>query len=124
VAAGLFGILLAYLMYVARPQSATSIARTFGPLHTLVENKYYVDEIYSAAVVKPVVNGSRFILWRGIDQSLINNLVDGVGLQARSLGGVLRTLQSGSIRSYASWIVFGCVLLLFAMTIVGEAVTR
>ena len=124
VAAGLFGILLAYLMYVARPQSAASIARTFGPLHTLVENKYYVDEIYSATVVKPVVSGSRFILWRGIDQSLINNIVDGVGLQARSLGGVLRTLQSGSIRSYASWIVFGCVLLLFAMTIAGEAVTR
>ncbi len=124
VAAGLLGILLAFVMYVARPQSANSVARALGPLHTLVENKYYVDEVYSAAVVRPVVQGSRWILWRGIDQSVIGNIVDGVGSQVRSFGGVLKNLQSGSVRSYASWVVFGSVLLLVAMTFMREAGTR
>ena len=120
VAAGLAGILIAYVRYVLRPQSSWSL----GPLSRLVEHKYFVDEAYSAAIVKPVVNGSRFLLWRGIDLSVINNLVDGVGMQARSLGGLLKQLQSGSVRSYASWVVFGSVLLLFAMTILGDAGTR
>ena len=124
VAAGLSGILLAYLMYVARPSLADQTARAAGPLHTLVANKYYVDEIYTAAIVRPTVEGSRWILWRGLDLGVINSLVDGVGPHARAIGAKLAQLQSGSIRSYASWVVFGGALLLFAITIFGQVGAR
>ena len=55
VAAGLMGIALAWLMYVARPGMADSFAASVKGLYTLVYNKYFVDEIYAAAVVNPVV---------------------------------------------------------------------
>jgi NADH-quinone oxidoreductase subunit L len=83
-----------------------------------------VDEVYTAAVVRPTVQGSRWILWRGIDLGVINNIVDGVGPRSRGIGARLAQLQSGNIRSYASWVVFGGALLLFAMTIFGEAAAR
>ena len=61
------GIALAYLMYVAKPGMADSLAGSVRGLYTLVYNKYFVDEIYDAAVVKPVVGGSREVLWKGVD---------------------------------------------------------
>jgi hypothetical protein len=55
VAAGVMGIALAWLMYVARPGMADSFAASMKGLYTLVYNKYFVDEIYGAAVVDPLV---------------------------------------------------------------------
>jgi NADH-quinone oxidoreductase subunit L len=119
VAAGLLGIFLAYLMYVAKPSLAGSVAGSFRGLYTLVYNKYFVDEIYDTAVVKPVVNGSRVLLWRFADAGVIDGLVNGIGARARGVGGVLRLMQSGNIRSYATWVLFGSVLVIVAMGIAG-----
>ena len=88
-------------------------------LYTLVYNKYFVDEIYDAAVVKPVVNGSREVLWKGVDVGLIDGAANGVGARARDIGGVLRLLQSGNIRSYATWVLLGSVVVIVAMGIAG-----
>ena len=118
-AAGLIGIGVAYLMYVARPGMADSLAAGMKGLYALVYNKYFVDEIYDAAVVNPVVNGSRAVLWKGVDAGVIDGAVNGVGARARNIGSVLRLLQSGNIRSYATWVLFGSVLVIVAMGIVG-----
>src|ERR1043166_7530327 len=72
VAAGLGGILLAYLMYLWKPGMADSFAATFSWLYKPVYNKYKVDEIYDATIVKPVVGGSRLLLWKGVDAGLID----------------------------------------------------
>ena len=118
-AAGLLGILIAYVMYVVKPGTADSIAGSLGGLYKLVLNKYFVDEVYDATVVKPVVNGSRVVLWRGADAGLIDGTVNGIGTAARAVGGVLRQMQSGNIRSYATWVLFGSVLLIVAMSLSG-----
>jgi NADH-quinone oxidoreductase subunit L len=111
VAAGLAGIFLAWLMYVAKP----GLADVFGGgLYKLVYNKYFVDEIYDAAVVKPVVGGSRALLWKGMDSAVIDGSVNGVGALARGIGGMLRLFQSGNVRSYAAWVLFGSVVLIGA----------
>jgi NADH-quinone oxidoreductase subunit L len=68
-----------------------------------------VDEIYDAAVVKPVVNGSRTVLWRFADAGVIDGIVNGVGARAKGFGSVLRLMQSGNIRSYATWVLLGSV---------------
>ena len=86
----------------------------FKAPYTLVYNKYFVDEIYDAAVVQPLVGGSRVVLWKGVDAGLIDGIVNGVGARARDVGGVLRLLQSGNIRSYATWVLFGSVVLIVA----------
>ncbi|HZT31616.1 MAG TPA: NADH-quinone oxidoreductase subunit L [Bryobacteraceae bacterium] len=119
VAIGLAGIGLAALFYVVKPSLPDSLAASFSGVYKLIYNKYFVDEIYDAAVVKPVVNGSRSLLWKGVDVGLIDAGVNGLGWSARGIGGILRLLQSGSIRSYATWVVFGSVVLMVAMAMAG-----
>jgi NADH-quinone oxidoreductase subunit L len=115
VAAGVIGIVFAYVFYLARPGMADSFARAVNGLYTLVYNKYFVDEVYDAAVVTPVVKGSRIFLWRGMDAGFIDGIVNGFGSRSRGIGNILRLLQSGNIRSYAAWVVLGSVLLLLAI---------
>jgi NADH-quinone oxidoreductase subunit L len=117
--AGILGILLAYLMYVARPGMADALVSALKAPYLLVYNKYFVDEIYDAAVVKPVVNGSSVLLWKGVDAGFIDGMVNGVGARARNIGGVLRHIQSGNIRSYATWILLGSVMVIVVLGIAG-----
>jgi NADH-quinone oxidoreductase subunit L len=119
VAAGFIGIALATLMYVFRPGMADAFAGRVGGLYRLVYNKYFVDEMYDAALVRPLVGGSREMLWKLVDAAMIDGLVNGVAARARDVGGVLQRIQSGNIRSYATWVVFGAVMLIFMMGLAG-----
>lgn len=119
VAFGLGGIALAWLFYVARPGLPDRLATSFSGLYKLIYNKYFVDEIYDAVVINPVVAGSREVLWKGLDAAIIDGAVNGVGNRARGIGGVLKLLQSGNIRSYAAWVLLGSVALLLAMGVMG-----
>jgi NADH-quinone oxidoreductase subunit L len=117
--AGVTGIAVAWLMYIAKPGMADAFAGSVKGLYTLVYNKYFVDEIYDATVVNPVVNGSREVLWKGVDVGVIDGAANGVGERARDIGGVLRLFQSGDIRSYATWVLFGSVIVIVAMSLAG-----
>jgi NADH-quinone oxidoreductase subunit L len=119
VAAGLIGIAFAWLFYVLKPGMADSIANALGGVYRLVLNKYYVDEAYDAVIVHPLVDGSRTVLWRGIDAGLIDGAVNGTGSTARGIGGVLRHLQSGYIRRYAAWVLVGSILVIVAVSFAG-----
>jgi NADH-quinone oxidoreductase subunit L len=116
--AGLAGIALAWLMYVAQPGLADAIVDRLHGLYTLVYNKYFVDEIYDAAIVKPVVGGSR-VLWKGMDAGFIDGIVNGVGSFARGVGAGLRRMQSGNVRSYATWVLLGSVAVIVVLGIAG-----
>ena len=116
---GIAGILLAYVFYVAKRGLADSFAKAMNGFYTLVFNKYYVDEIYNAVVVRPLVAISRIVLWRGVDAGLIDGTVNGVGTRSRGVGSILRLLQSGNIRTYAAWVVLGSIVVLIAIGFVG-----
>jgi NADH-quinone oxidoreductase subunit L len=118
-AVGIVGILLAYVFYVAKRGLADSFAKAAGGLYTLVLNKYFVDEAYDAGLVEPLVEGSRTVLWRGIDAGLIDGTVNGVATRSRGVGSILRLIQSGNIRSYAAWVVLGSIVLLIAVGFAG-----
>ena len=119
VGAGAIGILLAWFIYVARPAMADSLASGFGFIYKTLYNKYFVDEIYDAAIVEPLVDGSRTVLWKGVDAGLIDGSVNGVGARAQDVGSLLRLLQSGNVRSYATWVLFGSVVAIVAMALAG-----
>ncbi len=119
VAVALFGIAAAAHMYLGKNNLADSLARTFKHSYEIIYNKYFVDEIYDAAIVKPTIGISRNVLWRFVDNWIVDGIVNGVGRQTRNMGSLLRRTQSGSIRSYAGWVVFGGVLLIFGMAILG-----
>jgi len=121
IGVGVLGIAIAYYMYVVNTELPARVASAFGSLYTLVYNKYFVDEVYDAAIVHPIVEGSTTVLWHGVDQGVIDGIVNGVGYQSRGIGGILRLVQSGNIRSYATWVVLGSVALLLVLGIAKGA---
>ncbi|MBX6362336.1 MAG: NADH-quinone oxidoreductase subunit L [Gemmatimonadetes bacterium] len=73
--------------------------------------KWYVDEIYDALVVRPVIRASRW-LWRWIDQGLIDGvLVNGAARLSRMVGWFGSRLQTGQINTYAFAVVLGVIFL-------------
>jgi NADH-quinone oxidoreductase subunit L len=114
----ILGIGLAWFIWLKRRAIAESMARSFAPLHRLLLNKYYVDEIYDASVVQPIKAVSHEGLWRGFDVGIIDGAVNGVGAVVDGSAAVLRRLQTGSVRAYAGSIFLG------AVTIVGYYLWR
>ena len=92
--------------------AADAMARRFSGLHRLLLNKYYVDEIYDAAIVQPIRILSTGALWKGIDAGGIDAAVNGVGLGVSGGSSILRRLQTGSIRAYAASLFLGAALIL------------
>lgn len=120
VICGFTGIIIAWFVYVARPGLADTLRLAAGPFYTLLANKYYVDEIYSALVVKPLEGISRFVLWKGVDEGLIDtSLVNGLGRVVRGWGSLFRQFQSGSIRNYATWVLAGSLIMIVVLSLVG-----
>jgi NADH-quinone oxidoreductase subunit L len=113
VVAALSGIYVAYRLYIRNPGSAEAIAQRFRILYTLSFRKYFVDEAYDAALVHPILGGSREILWKGLDAGAIDGSVNGVGRSIRGWGALLRHVQNGLARSYATWILVGTAILLY-----------
>jgi NADH-quinone oxidoreductase subunit L len=119
VAAGLLGLLFAYLLYYKRPELPDRITAKMHGFYMMVLHKYYVDEGYGAIFVKPLLALSTTVLWRGIDQGVIDGLVNGAGTASQGVGGELRRMQSGNIRSYAAWVAIGAAAILGYMIWLG-----
>ena len=106
------GILLAVYFWLRWRDAADSMARRFSGVYRLLLNKYYVDEIYDAAIVQPIRQASTGGLWKGVDVGLIDGAVNGVGLAVRGTSGSLRRVQTGSVRVYAASLFIGAILIL------------
>ncbi len=107
--------------YLISPAIPEALARSFSTPYRWIYNKYFVDEFYDAVVVEPMIDGSRSLLWRVVDAGGIDGIVNGVGKTARNVGGILKRMQSGNIRSYAAWVVLGSILVLIAIGLAGGA---
>ena len=79
---------------------------------SLLEHKYYVDEVYDATVIQPIKVGAINVLWKFIDVRIIDGFVNGAGQLAGLVGGGLRHLQSGLARSYVAVVVLGALLII------------
>ena len=107
VVAATAGLLVAWRMYSKDVKRGTSEG-----VHKLLYNKYYVDEIYAATVVKPLVWLSTNVLWKVVDAGMIDGAVNGVADGAAAVGDTVRHTQSGNTRSYAVWVVVGALVVL------------
>ena len=109
------GIAVAARIYLRRPGTSARLQQRFAGVHRVLSNKYYFDEIYDLAIVRPFAAAGRFgrdVVERVFVQGL---LVDGTLAAVRGLGAFARGIQTGELRSYASVLVLGAggVLLYF-----------
>jgi NADH-quinone oxidoreductase subunit L len=104
------GFFIAWWLCIKNPKLRDSLANTFSAPYRLLVGKYYVDQLYAGAIVRPLVWSSNYVLWHAIDEGLIDGTVNGVAHLTSETGGQVRRVESGNTRSYASWIVLGAVV--------------
>ena len=109
VAVALIGLFVAWWFYIRKPEAPEKLERNLHGPYRLLLNKYYMDEIYLALIVRPLLWISTNVLWHVVDEGLIDGTVNGAAHVASATGKELRKLQSGNARSYASWVVIGAV---------------
>jgi NADH-quinone oxidoreductase subunit L len=131
VAIGVVGIGLAYRFYVTDPEISERLATRWSGAHTVLSNKYYVDELYDATavrgtmgsarglwtfdgrVVDGAVNGSGWLTvfssWIShlLDKYVVDGLVNLVGWTTGESSFFVRWLQTGLVQTYALWMLGG-----------------
>jgi NADH-quinone oxidoreductase subunit L len=112
VAMALTGWFIADLLYRRKPGMADRIVTRIGGLYALLVNKYWIDQVYNAVIVAPLLLGSRFLLWGVFDRGLVNGGGSMAAGSVRGLGALVQRVQSGNIRSYAGWLALGAAALL------------
>ncbi len=122
VIVGVLGLLVAWWFYIKDTDAPKRLAQSVRGLYTVLLNKYYVDEIYAALIVRPLLWISTNVLWHAIDEGVIDGTVNGTARVARESGSELRKLQSGNTRSYATWVIVGAVG--FTVLLVGLWMVR
>jgi NADH-quinone oxidoreductase subunit L len=108
MAASAVGFAVAYVMYARRPELAVAWRTRLGPIHTLVEHKYYIDELYDRLFVRPGLALARFlndVVEPRVIDGAVNAVADFTLLEAREF----RLLQTGRVRSYALVTLGGAV---------------
>jgi NADH-quinone oxidoreductase subunit L len=112
VGTALIGLGVAYWLYLKRPGKADGLAKSMKPVYTTLLNKYYVDELYAAVVVKPLMWISTNVLWKIADVAGIDGAVNGIASGTTAIGDGVRHTQSGNTRSYAVWVVVGALVVI------------
>jgi NADH-quinone oxidoreductase subunit L len=108
----LAGVVTAWYMYMINPALPAAIKRTFQPVYTLLENKYYMDWINEnilARAARALGTG----LWKGGDQAVIDGaVVNGSWKVVGWVAGVVRWFQSGYLYHYALAMIVGILILM------------
>jgi NADH-quinone oxidoreductase subunit L len=112
VTTALIGFLVAYWLYIRQPGKPAELAKSMKGAYTTLFHKYYVDELYAAVVVKPLLWLSTKVLWQTVDVRMIDGAVNGVAYGATEVGDNVRHAQSGNTRSYAVWVVIGALVVI------------
>ncbi|MEM0996101.1 MAG: NADH-quinone oxidoreductase subunit L [Bacteroidota bacterium] len=93
------------------------VQKRLGKFYGLMQNKFYVDEIYQAGIINPFVALGRNVIM-AFDRYVIDGLVNGIGNVVLFVGDTLKMLQSGSVGNYALMITFGVILIMSYLILV------
>jgi NADH-quinone oxidoreductase subunit L len=112
VITALIGFSVAFWLYIKQPGKPEKLAKTMRGVYNTLLNKYYVDELYAAVIVNPLVWLSTNVLWKTVDAGMIDGTVNGIAQGTSVVGDEVRRTQSGNTRSYAVWVVIGAILVI------------
>lgn len=131
VSVAVAGILIAFLLYYAKKIDPARIARGLGEVYHAVANKYYIDELVNASVIRLVMTLASVQKWideqivdgfvnavgwvnkqagffaAWFDRTFVDGAVNGIGQTTQIFGSLARLLQSGRIQQYVSFAVAG-----------------
>jgi len=113
VAGALTGIFAARHIYLKNPNIANILSARFKTVYRILLNKYYVDEAYDAAIINPTINSSRSLLWKIVDNKIIDGLVNILARSVGDISSLIRKLQTGFVQSYAVVMMIGVLLAFF-----------
>jgi len=130
IAAGLIGLAAGYFVFrKLAPEVLLRLKRPLRALERAFANKFWFDELYRVAVLKPAYGVARMFAWadahgvdglvnaagRGgvtgsrlsgvTDRVVVDGAVNGTGTVLRGVGGVFTWMQGGRVRAYLSWSV-------------------
>jgi len=116
VLVGVLGLFAGYRATLRRQTPSAAEAPDDTGLARVLNRKYYVDEIYDAVVVRPLVWFSRTVLWRVVDQGAVDGAaVNGTAKLSRGLGWLGSRLQTGQVGVYVVLFLVGALWILHAM---------
>jgi len=108
---GLLGIGLALVLYTKLGSIPGAIYGAVGPVGRLLAGKYYLDEIYGALIVRPLERMST-VLWKVVDQGIIDGTVNGTAAVVQVSGEVARAPQTGQVRHYALFMFVSALIMI------------
>ena len=111
----LTGIGIGWFVFLKQPLRA---------MPRLLENKYYVDEIYDATIIQPIKVGSREGLWKIFDLGVIDGILHAIGGGIVRLGRTIRYMQIGFVRGYAAIILAGALIIIGYFAYSGASALR
>jgi NADH-quinone oxidoreductase subunit L len=115
VVIALSGIGIGWLMFQRQP---------LRQMPRLLENKYYVDEVYDATIIRPVHTASREGLWKIFDLGVIDGIIHSLGGAVVRFGRTIRYMQMGFVRGYAAIILAGALIVIGYFAYSGVNVLR
>ena len=116
VLVGIVGLLAGWRATLQRPIPVAAEAPADTGFWRVVYRKYYVDEIYDAVIVRPLVWLSRVVLWKGVDQGVVDGAaVNGTARVSRGLGWLGSRLQTGQVGIYVVLFLVGALWILHSV---------
>jgi NADH-quinone oxidoreductase subunit L len=103
--------IIGYNLYAKKSAIPANFAKSIGPIHRLVSEKYYVDELYELSVIKPLVQFSKN-LWMYVDVNFIDKCTFWITDIIKGAGQMVRTLQNGNLQQYALYMAMGLIVFL------------
>jgi NADH-quinone oxidoreductase subunit L len=116
VLVGVIGLYAGWKATLRHPIPTAAEAPADTGFARLLYRKYYVDEIYDALIVRPLVWLSRFVLWKGVDQGVVDGAaVNGTARLSRGLGWLGSRLQTGQVGVYIVLFLVGALWILHSV---------
>jgi NADH-quinone oxidoreductase subunit L len=110
---GLAGVAIAYQVWVRRPGAAAAVRERLAPVYRLLSNRWYFDELYDAAIVRPAAAVGRFAQ-RTFERVVVDGaFVGGTTSVVRAGSAIAHRAQSGLLRYYAALLVVGLAAVAF-----------
>jgi NADH-quinone oxidoreductase subunit L len=113
----LLGWFAAYRFYREKSTVPARLVEAYPASYKILANKYYVDEIYGAAVVKPLLGVSRYFLEWVVEIGVLGGIAWMLAGGAKFAGAIMQYWQTGNLRSYAAWLAAGAAAVLLFLLV-------